>query len=160
MPRLSNTHQPFPGRRRASGRALSVVFISIGLIVTTSCASAPEPKPISDPVKLLQNVRVSLTPSAGIQTVEGTTIAVSATGASSSEDRKYDATQVVRELPVRVSLQYRAGTKYGSDLAELRGHTGPVEINLTLENLTVKPRVIEYDAAGQTRADTALVGAR
>lgn len=159
MPRRTSTHQPFAGRRSASRRALSAVMISIGLVVTTSCAYAPETGAISDPVELLQNVRVSLTPSAEIRTVEGTTIAVSATGASSSEDTKYDAAEVVGELPVRVSLQYRAGAKYGSDLTELRGHTGPVEINLTLENLTVKPRAIEYDAAGQSRVDTALVGA-
>lgn len=159
MPRLTSTHQPFAGRRSASRRALSAVIISIGLIGTTSCAYAPETEPISDPVKLLQNVRVSLTPAAEIQTVEGTTIAVSAAGDSSSEDTTYDAAQVVGELPVRVSLQYRAGTKYGSDLTELRGHTGPVEINLTLENLTVKPQAIEYDAGGQSRVDTALVGA-
>jgi hypothetical protein len=159
MPRLTSTHQLINRRRSASRQALSAVMISIGLIVTTSCAYAPEPEPISDPVKLLQNVRVSLTPSAEIQTVEGTTIAVSATGASSSENTKYDAAKVVGELPVRVSLQYRAGTKHGSDLTELSGYTGPVEINLTLENLTVKPRAIEYDAEGQTRVDTALVGA-
>ena len=159
MPRLTSTHQLFAGRRSAPRLALSAVLISIGLVVTTSCAYAPEAEPISDPAKLLQNVRVSLTPSAEIQTVEGTTIAVSAAGDSSSEDTTYDAAQVVGELPVRVSLQYRAGTKYGSDLTELRGHTGPVEINLTLENLTVKPQAIEYDAAGQTRVDTALVGA-
>ncbi|NQD90991.1 hypothetical protein HP499_24715, partial [Paenarthrobacter sp. CM16] len=51
------------------------------------------------------------------------------------------------------------GEKSGSDLADLKGHTGPVEINLTLENLTVKPQTIQYDAAGQARSDTALVGA-
>ena len=159
MPRITSNYQPFAGRRSAARRALSAVLISVGLLVTTSCAYAPAPGPVSDPVKLLQNVHVSLTPAAEIQTVEGTTIAVSAAGDSSSEDTTYDAAQVVGELPVRVSLQYRAGTKYGSDLTELRGHTGPVEITLTLENLTVKPQAIEYDAAGQTRVDTALVGA-
>jgi hypothetical protein len=159
MPKITSTHQPIAGRRSASRRALSAVLISVGLVVTTSCAYAPTPGPVSDPVKLLQNVHVSLTPAAEIQTVEGTTIAVSAAGDSSSEDTTYDAAQVVGELPVRVSLQYRAGTEYGSDLTELRGHTGPIEITLTLENLTVKPQAIEYDAAGQTRVDTALVGA-
>jgi predicted nucleic acid-binding Zn-ribbon protein len=131
----------------------------MGLIATTSCTQAPEPDPVSKPVKLLQSVRVSLSPAAGIQTIEGSTISVSASGDSSAENTTYNTGDVVGELPVRVSLQYRAGEKSGSDLSELQGHTGPVEINLTLENLTVKPRVIEYDAAGQTRSDTALVGA-
>ena len=100
-----------------------------------------------------------MSPAAGVETIEGTTISVSAAGDSSAADTTYDAAQVVGELPVRLSLQYRAGEKSGSDLTELQGHTGPVEIDLTLENLTVKPRVIDYDAAGQTRSDTALVGA-
>jgi hypothetical protein len=155
----THTHQHTRGRRIAPGRALGAALIALGLIATTSCIQAPEPKPVDNPVKLLQSVRVGLSPAAGVETIEGTTISVSAAGESSAADTKYDAAQVVGELPVRVSLQYRAGEKSGSDLTELQGHTGPVEINLTLENLTVKPRVIEYDAAGQTRSDTALVGA-
>ncbi|MEC5193288.1 MULTISPECIES: hypothetical protein [unclassified Arthrobacter] len=159
MPRLTHTHQRTLARSSTPGRAISAVIVSLGLVASTSCTPTPEAGPVSNPVKLLQNVRVGLSAAAGVETVEGTTISVSAAGGSSAEDAKYDTAQVVGELPVRVSLQYRAGSKSGSDLAELQGHTGPVEINVTLENLTVKPRVIEYDAAGQTRSDTALVGA-
>ena len=86
---------------------------------------------MSNPVKLLQSVRVGMSPAAGVETIEGTTISVSAAGDSSAADTKYDAAQAVGELPVRVSLQYRAGDKSGSDLTELQGHTGPVEIDLT-----------------------------
>jgi predicted transcriptional regulator len=159
MPKRTYTHQHSAGRLVTPGRALGGFLVGLGLIATTSCTPIPKPEPVSNPVKLLQSVRVGLSPAAGVETVEGTTISVSAAGESSAEETKYDAAQVVGELPVRVSLQYRAGEKSGADLAELEGHTGPVEIRLTLENLTVGPRVIEYDAAGQTRADTALVGA-
>jgi len=159
MPKLTITSRHFPGRRSAPGRALGAALVALGLVATTSCASTPTSEPVSQPVKLLQNVRVGLSPAAAVETIEGTTVSVSATGDSSAEDMKYDTAQVVGELPVRLSLQYRAGDKSGSDLAELQGHTGPVEIDLTLENLTVRPRAIDYDAAGQTRTDTALVGA-
>src|SRR6478752_758522 len=159
MPRRTTTHQDTPGRRIAPGRALGAFLAGLGLIATTSCGPAPEPESVSNPVKLLQSVRVGMSPAAGVETIEGTTISVSAAGDSSAADTKYDAAQAVGELPVRVSLQYRAGDKSGSDLTELQGHTGTVEIDLTLENLTVRPRVIEYDAAGQTRSDTTLVGA-
>ncbi|WP_104167020.1 hypothetical protein [Arthrobacter sp. SX1312] len=159
MATRSRTHQHNSRRRSAPGRGLGAVVIAAGLIATTSCTPTPEPEPVSDPVKLLQHVRVGLSPAAGIETIEGTTISVSATGASSTENTEYSTADTVGELPVRVSLQYRAGGKSGSDLAELQGHTGPVEIDLTLENLTVEPRTIEYDAAGQTRSATALVGA-
>ena len=159
MPRRTNTTLNNPGRRSASRRRLGAVLITAGLIATTSCTQDSEPEPVSNPVKLLQSVHVGLSPAAGVETVQGTTISVAADGASSAEDTTYDAAKVVGELPVRVSLQYRAGEKSGSDLTELQGHTGPVEINLTLENLTVKPQVIQYDAAGQSRSETALVGA-
>ncbi|WOH19415.1 hypothetical protein IRJ34_03565 [Paenarthrobacter sp. GOM3] len=159
MPRQASFNQYNPGRRIPPGRALGVALVALGMIATTSCTPTPKPEPVENPVKLLQSVRVGLSSAAGVHTVEGTTISVSAAGESSAENTTYDAAQVVGELPVRVSLQYRAGEKSGSDLAELKGHTGPVEINLTLENLTVKPQTIQYDAAGQARSDTALVGA-
>ncbi len=159
MPKRTYTYQHATGRFVTPGRALGGFLLALGLIATTSCTPTPKPEPVSNPVKLLQSVRVGLSPAAGVETVEGTTISVSAAGDSSAEETKYDVADVVGELPVRVSLQYRAGDKSGADLAELEGHTGPVEIRLTLENLTVGPRVVEYDAAGQSRADTALVGA-
>lgn len=159
MPKWSKTYQHTPMRQVAPGRALGAVLVSLGMVATASCTPPPAPEPVSNPVKLLQSVRVGLSPAAGVQSIDGTTISVSAAGDSSAQDTKYDTAQVVGELPVRLSLQYRAGEKSGSDLTELQGHTGPVEINLTLENLTVKPRAIEYDAAGQSRSDTALVGA-
>ncbi|MDQ0870489.1 uncharacterized protein YukE [Arthrobacter sp. V1I9] len=155
---LIPTSTPRGALSRRDG-ALGGFLLALGLIATTSCTPTPKPEPVSNPVKLLQSVRVGLSPAAGVETVEGTTISVSAAGESSAEETKYDVAEVVGELPVRVSLQYRAGDKSGADLAELEGHTGPVEIRLTLENLTVGPRVVEYDAAGQSRADTALVGA-
>ncbi|MCQ2002099.1 hypothetical protein [Arthrobacter zhaoxinii] len=148
-----------PGRSVASRRRLGAVLVAIGLFATTSCTQEPEPEPVSNPVKLLQNVRVDLSNAAGVETIEGTTISVAADGTSSAEDAQYNTDETVGELPVRVSLQYRAGEKSGSDLAELEGHSGPVEINLTLENLTVKPQVIDYDAAGRKHSETALVGA-
>lgn len=159
MPRWTNTDQRNRERRMAPGRTLGALLVTLGLIATASCTPPPEPEPVANPVKLLQSVRVGLSAAAGVQTIEGTTISVSAAGDSSAADTTYKAADVVGELPVRVSLQYRAGEKSGSDLSELQGHTGPVEINLTLENLTVKPRQVQYDAAGQARTDTALVGA-
>ncbi len=159
MARRTNTDQQTGNRRKAPGRALGALFITLGLIATAACTPPPEPEPVANPVKLLQSVRVGLSAAAGVQTVEGTTISVSATGDSSAAETTYKAADVVGELPVRASLQYRAGEKSGSDLSDLQGHTGPLEINLTLENLTVKPRAVEYDAAGQARSETALVGA-
>ncbi len=159
MPGKTTNSLRNPGRGFKRGRFWGVILVSAGLIATTSCTQDPDPEPVSNPVKLLQSVHVGLSPAAGVQTVEGTTISVSAEGESSAEDKQYDAAEVVGELPVRVSVQYRAGDKSGSDLADLRGHTGPVEINLTVENLTVKPQVIDFDAAGQNRSETALVGA-
>ncbi|WP_318242089.1 hypothetical protein [Arthrobacter gallicola] len=138
---------------------MGVALAAVSLLAVTSCTPQPEPEQVSDPVKLLQNVRVNLSSAAGVESIQGTTISVAADGTSSAQETQYDAAQVLGDLPVRVSVQYRAGDKSGSDLSDLQGHSGPVEIDLTLENLTVKPQLIEYDAAGQLRSETALVGA-
>lgn len=159
MPVFNRAKKQSTARTGSAGRTVGAALVVLGLAAATACTPAPEPETVADPVRILQNVRVALSPSAGVETITGTTVSVSAQGNSSAEDTEYEPAEAMNELPVRVSLQYRAGDKSGSDLAELQGHTGPVEINLTLENLTVAPRVLEYDAGGQTRSETALVGA-
>lgn len=159
MPKSTTTHHQLRGRLSVPSRMLGAIIVSLGLMATTSCTPTPEPEPVANPVKLLQNVHVGLSSAAGVETLKGNTISVSATGSSSSVETTYDVPKVLGELPVRLSTQYRAGTQSGSDLSDLQGHSGQIEIDLTLENLTVKPQLISYDAAGESRSETALVGA-
>ena len=111
MPKGNTIYPHNRWRRVAPARLLGTVFLTVGLIATASCTRAPDPAPeaVSNPVKLLQSIHVGLSPAAGVETIEGTTISVSADGASSAEDTLYTTGEVVGELPVRVGLQYRAG---------------------------------------------------
>lgn len=93
----------------APGRALGALLITLGLVTTAACTPPPEAEPVASQVKLLQGVRVGFSAAAGVQTTEGTTVSVSASsGNSSAADTTYNAADVVGELPIRVSLQYRA----------------------------------------------------
>src|SRR5690606_24042797 len=65
---------------------------------------------------------------------------------------------VVDDLPVRVSTQYKTDDGAGSDLAELEGHSGRVEIAVTVENLTLNSTELTYDVAGESRESSALIG--
>ncbi|QGN31476.1 hypothetical protein [Microlunatus sp. Gsoil 973] len=46
---------------------------------------------------------------------------------------------------------YRTDEKSGTDLRDLVGYSGRVEIDVTVQNLTVKPQNITYDVAGTSR---------
>ncbi|GAA3327326.1 hypothetical protein GCM10017711_30610 [Paeniglutamicibacter sulfureus] len=109
---------------------------------------------------MLQSVNVDLASNGSISAVNGTAISVDdATGGSSSADTAYIPGEVANDLPVRVSTQYRTAEKTGTNLEELAGYTGRIEIGLTVENLTVAPNDVTFDVAGQSRTEPALVGA-
>ena len=62
------------------------------------------------------------------------------------------------DLPVRVLTSWRTSEGAGTDLADLQGYTGRVAIDVTVQNLTVRPEMLTYDAAGTARQQAALVG--
>ncbi|MFL4474283.1 hypothetical protein ACIPVK_09815 [Paeniglutamicibacter sp. MACA_103] len=125
---------------------------------TTSCTNAPNV--VGTPSRVLQSVNVDLASNGSISAVNGTAISVDdTTGESSSADTAYVPGEVANDLPVRVSMQYRTAEKTGTNLEELTGYTGRIEIGLTVENLTVAPRDVTFDVAGQSRTEPVLVGA-
>lgn len=125
---------------------------------TASCTNAPNV--VGTPSRVLQSVNVALASNGSISAVNGTAISVDdTTGESSSADTAYVPGEVANDLPVRVSAQYRTAEKTGTNLEELAGYTGRVEIGLTVENLTVAPRDVTFDVAGQSRTEPVLVGA-
>jgi hypothetical protein len=99
-------------------------------------------------------------------TPDGTTTAIRGTAVSvrdnasdaTTQNTTYSPAQVADDLPVRVSTTYRTDEKAGTDLRDLDGYTGRVEIDVTIQNLTVKPQNITYDAAGTSRTQPAMVG--
>lgn len=145
---------PSPKLVRTAGAILTVAALAF----TASCTNAPNV--VGTPSRVLQSVNVDLASNGAISAVNGTAISVDeSTGESSSADTAYVPGEVAGDLPVRVSTQYRTAEKTGTDLEELSGYTGRVELGLTVENLTVAPREVTFDVAGQSRTEPALVGA-
>jgi ABC-type transporter Mla subunit MlaD len=142
-------------------KAAAIAAATLGLLITTSCTSAPAPQEaaVENPTKVLQNVHVQLSGAAGVQAINGTVVSVGADGASSSASTDYATSEVVGDLPVRATLRYTAKDKSGSDLADLKGYSGPLQVDVTLENLTVHSTALQYDVNGTSRTSNALVGA-
>jgi len=133
----------------------SATLAAIGLVA--GCTQAP-PK-VKDPVNISQGVQVSLAPDASITQIVSDSVSVGQDGQMSS-DHKVMGSDLVDDLPIRVSTTYRAEDgSTGTNLEDLAGYTGKVEIGLNVQNLTVKSQDVSYDVAGQSKTDPALVGA-
>ncbi|MFT4189577.1 MAG: hypothetical protein QM621_13495 [Aeromicrobium sp.] len=142
-------------RKRAERAA--VVTTALALLVMAGCSIfAPTPP---SPSRVLQSVDVVLDSDGAISTIEGSAVYVDEmSGETRSELTDYDAAEVVDDLPVRVTTEYRSDEGAGSDLEDLAGYTGRVTIEIQLENLTVAPAEVTYDAAGQAHKTPALIG--
>ncbi|WP_460512113.1 coiled-coil domain-containing protein [Frigoribacterium salinisoli] len=134
-----------------------VATLGVVVLGVTGCTADP---PLEDPSRVLQTVETSLSTDGAVTGVTSTTISVDDTAArTSTASTDHEPSEVADDLPVRVTTQWRAGDASGTDLADLEGRDGRVEIDLTVENLTVAPRSLDYDVAGRSRTDAALVGA-
>lgn len=144
---------------RKHGRAIALVsVVGVVAVVATGCTSAAPA--VATPTRVLQTVETSLSSDGSITAVDSTAISVDdSTGTSTSATTVHTPSDVADDLPIRVTTSYRTTGGSGSDLADLEGHDGRVEIDLTVENLTVAPQQLTYDAAGTSRTDPALVGA-
>ncbi|UTT39958.1 hypothetical protein NMP99_01200 [Glutamicibacter mishrai] len=133
----------------------SATLAVIGLI--SGCTQAP-PK-VDNPVSISQGVQVSLAPDASITQIVSDAVFVGQDGQMSSEHKDMDA-DLVEDLPIRVSTTYRTDDgSTGTNLKDLAGYTGKVDIELNVQNLTVRSQDVSYDVAGQSKTDPALVGA-
>ncbi|NWN88754.1 MAG: hypothetical protein HLX51_09485 [Micrococcaceae bacterium] len=109
--------------------------------------------------KVLQSVSVDLDSDAAITEVGGSAVYLDETsGESNSSENSFEIEDVVDDLPVRVTTQYETHEGSGTNLEDLEGHSGRVEIDVTLENLTLTSSDLTYDVAGESRESPALVG--
>lgn len=153
-------------RSRAPRRALAATSAGMLLLASTAVPGLALASPSltaddeSASDRVLQSVAVTMAPDGTLTDVEGTTVETAA-GADESESdtRSYSPDDVVGELPVRVLTAYRTEDGAGTDLADLAGHSGRIEIELTVQNLTLRPQTLEYDVDGTSRTRSALVGA-
>ncbi len=147
---------PSPPKARRHARAATVAIVA-ALLVTSGCSAfnaGEEPT-----TRVLQSVSVQVGGNGSVTAVDGSAVFLGeSTGRSRSETVAYETGEVVADLPVRVSTSYRTDERSGQDLSDLVGYDGRVEIRIELENLTVAPKTVEYDVAGEARSTPALVG--
>lgn len=145
------------GARQAERRVLGAVALTgVVALVLAGCTARDEP--VTDPSRVLQTVDTRLAADGSVQSIQDTAISVSGKD-SSSATTDHDPAKAAGDLPLRVTTQYTTSKKTGSDLADLDGYSGRVEIDLTIENLTVRSKNLTYDVAGSSRTTPALVGA-
>ena len=110
--------------------------------------------------RVLQSVSLAMQSDGSLNQI-GDTVVVSRgeSGASDTYNTSYDPSKVVDELPVRIVSSYQTDHSSGTDLADLTGFTGRVTIDLAVQNLTVQPQQVSYDAGGRSHSTTAMVGA-
>lgn len=141
------------------GVMVTSVLAMAAVLAGTGAASAAVPTVESTTERVLQAVSVTMGPD-GSTTGVGSSVVRSAGSvedADTSED-SFSPEDVVGDLPVRVLTSWRTADGAGTDLSDLQGYTGRVAIDLTIQNLTVKPEVLSYDTAGVSRQQAALVG--
>ncbi|UFU13757.1 hypothetical protein LQK89_14795 [Curtobacterium sp. C1] len=142
---------------RPGGRLAGVVAVSAVVALTLAGCTADQ-RQVDDPSRLLQTVDTTLTPNGSVRAISDTTIAVGADG-SSSTTTDHDVAKAAGDLPLRITTQYTTTKRSGTDLSDLDGYSGRVEVDLTIENLTVRSQNLTYDVAGSSRTTPALVGA-
>lgn len=139
-------------RQLLLGSATLAIF---GLV--SGCTQVPPP--VDQPVNISQGVQVSLAADASITQIVSDAVLVGQDGQISSEHKVMNS-DFVEDLPIRVSTTYRTDDgSTGTNLEDLAGYTGKVDIGLNVQNLTVKSQDVSYDVAGQSKTDPALVGA-
>jgi hypothetical protein len=144
------------GNRQGS-RIAGVVAVTGALALVLAGCTADQDQ-VTDPSRVLQTVDTTLTTNGAVNAISDTTISV-AGERSSSKTVDHDVQDAAGDLPLRITTQYTTDKRSGTDLADLDGYSGRVEIDVTVENLTVRSQSLSYDVAGASRSTPALVGA-
>lgn len=148
--------KPEPPRTRRRSFAAAAAASAL-LVAGVSAVGALPAEGIEVPTKVLQSVAVDLGTDGTIHAV--TSDNVRRTQSETSTDTTtLDPQKVAGQLPVRVLTSYKAGDRTGTDLKDLKGTKGRVEVTVTVQNATVRPELLTYDAGSVKKQRYALVG--
>lgn len=156
---VTTMHNRNTGTSLRRGRIVAAVAIAGAVAVVAAGCTSNGDKQVADPSRVLQTVDTRLSPNGSITGISDTAISVATSDRSSSKTTEHDPAKAAADLPIRVTTQYTSAKGSGTDLSDLDGYSGRVEIDLTVENLTVKSKQLRYDVAGTSRTKAALVGA-
>ncbi len=152
-----------PGRsevRPSPLRTRGPIALMIATLMLVAGCTTQDQGPDLPPQRILQSVGVQMGPDGTMSKIDSTTVSVHENASDATTDSTaYSPQEVADDLPVRVTTAYRTGEKTGTDLSELAGYTGRIEIDITVQNLTLRPENLSYDVAGTSRTQPALVGA-
>lgn len=143
---------------RPRGVLVAIAMSLAAALGLTACSNSSHTVP-ADATKVLQSVSVSM--SSNGTTTALTSQAVSTNGQASSAvttSTSFSPEAVVDDLPFRILTSYRTADSTGTDLSVLAGKSGRIEIDVTVENLTVQAKDLNYDSAGAARTQSAMVG--
>ena len=164
-----NRHKHVRGARAATGRwgargGVALLALSLlGTATITSSASATAgraPQSLAaaddDPQRVLQSVSVGVGPDGSITGIDSTSISKTDSSDLTTADESFDPASVAGDLPVRILTSYRLGDRSGTDLSEIVGESGRVEIEVVVQNTTVRPQKLTYDVDSTERSQFAL----
>ena len=128
------------------------------MLLVAAC-SPDQSTPDTPPNRVLQSVNVQMTPDGTTTAIDGTAVSVRDNAAdATTQNTTYSPRDVADDLPVRVTTSYKTAKRSGTNLTDLKGYSGQVEIDLSVQNLTMKPKDLSYDVAGSSKSQAALVG--
>lgn len=143
--------------RRPSTGVLALVVAGVtgmtaGIVAVTTASPAQ-----AAPERVLQSVAVEVGPDGRVNAISSRAVR-DASGQVSEDVTDLPAAELSRELPLRVQTAWRLGDRSGTDLSDIAGESGRVVVELTVQNTTVRPRQVRYDAGGVSKSRYALVG--
>lgn len=149
---------------RARVRASRQVAVATSVAAAVALASTALPARAGSEAdeggeRLLQSVSVSVAPDGSLTEVRTDVVSLDGEDDAEATEETFSAAEVEDELPVRVLTSWRTADGAGTDLEDLEGYSGRVRIDLTVQNLTVRPQLLEYDVDGAAVTSAALVGA-
>jgi trimeric autotransporter adhesin len=108
------------------------------------------------PQRALQAVTVELGTDGSVTALSSSLISRDDDG-TSTRAQALNPADTAGDLPVRVTTSWRHDGEVGTDLADLVGVSGRVEINVTVQNATVHAERFQYDAGGVAQESYELV---
>lgn len=150
--------------RRAERRGVVIRLnwrLSTALAAAVACLLAVlggAPVSQAAPAQAIQSVGVQVGPDGSVTGLTSTTAVRDNKGAVSGTSVRLDPLSDGQALPVRVSTAWWLGDNTGTNLSDLRGKSGRITIEISLENLTLAPQTVSLEDGGAKYRQYALIG--
>lgn len=135
----------FQQRRRSIATRTGVLLAAMTILTGTAATSVALGAGSGPSGRLLQAVHISLGSDGSVRSISGTNFTVNG-GDVSSSDSSYSPASEASKLPVAVTLGYIYKGRSGTNLADIKGKSGTVEVDVTVTNTTVHTERISAGA--------------